>query len=224
MAFQFKPIRVTISGTSFGGAEVWSTGFYFGKIDADMTTVPVGMSGLIAARWKTFFENVNTQVGNGWKTSQVKSALLNIDGSTNQDSIDYASISPVATGAVTVQFPPQCALVVTLSSQIQRGLGAKGRMFLPGICSPVDATGKISTANTSSISTQLKTFFDGVNTDLGAEGKIILASKGRGGLTPAPGKNAYVTGIRLGNVYDTQRRRRNALVETYSTQTLAGSF
>jgi len=49
---------------------------------------------------------------------------------------------------------------------------------------------------------------------------VILASAGRG--TAGTGaRNEPVTRIRVGNVYDTQRRRRNQLAETYVSANLA---
>jgi hypothetical protein len=102
-------------------------------------------------------------------------------------------------------------------------------MYLPGIQAPVSgSTGKIASATVGNIATGFKTFLDAVNVGTGTSGKVILASKGRkqagevgGDTIYIGGVSAWVTGCRVGDVYDTQQRRRRQLPETYTTRVLA---
>lgn len=229
--YAFPFARVTISGTVFGGAEEWSTGFQFGKEDDGIIELVPGGAELIAQRWQTFFSNPACAISNAWHTTRVKIALINTDGTTDEDNIDYYFYpAPVAGGQGGTPFPPQITLAATMTSEYQRGLASKGRMYLPGVISGIDGgTGKLGGAYTNTLNTAFKTFLDGVNTDETSGGYIILASKGH--KTDAldannqpvyvDGRNARVTGCRIGNVYDTQRRRRNDLAEVYDTKVLA---
>jgi hypothetical protein len=77
----------------------------------------------------------------------------------------------------------------------------------------------------TAIGNTMKTFFDSINTL--TSDYLILASHGHGVktggvITSYTGAlNAEVTGCRIGDVYDTQRRRRDDLIETYTARTLA---
>jgi len=220
--YAYKVNRVTISGTCAGGAEEWSTGFYMGYAAGDSSNPTQTLADSIKTAWQTFFTATASKVQSNYTTRSIKISQLNTDGSTLLDNTifsDYAT-PIVGTGASTF-FPPQVSLVCTLQSALSRGLAAKGRMYLPGVGAPLASTGKISaTADVTAIATNLKTFFDAVNTAGGVAGKIILASKGRPGVAGSA-SNQLMTKLRVGDVYDTQRRRRNGLVETYQSATLA---
>lgn len=230
-AYAHKVIRVTISGTCFGGTETWSTGFFMGSPTADMTGASAPGSQSIATAWQTFFTATNSSIDDGYKTVQVKRALLNVDGSTDIDEIDYYDYPAPISGASlhAAPLPAQLALVATMTSDNQRGLASKGRMYLPGVNVPIGGTtGKIDATSAGNIATNFKTFLDACNVGTGVAGRVILASKGRkappaqnGDTVYAGGVNAWVTGVRVGDVYDTQRRRREQLAETYVTRVLA---
>jgi hypothetical protein len=104
-------------------------------------------------------------------------------------------------------------------------------MFLPGLCFGIDSeTGKQTAGSMTSIANTMKTFFDAVNAETGI-GSVILASHGhrlkdaQGNTTGYSGAtNTLVSGIRCGDVMDTQRRRRDSLQEIYTSRTLEGFF
>lgn len=230
MAYAFAVNRVTISGTCFGGAEEWSTGFWMGSETADAGD-PNGAAENIAGYWRTFFELAANSISSGYLTTQVKVAQhIAASEATDLSMVDFYDVSPVMDGGGTsVSMPAQTSLVLTLTSEIQRGTGSKGRMYLPGINSAVTgATGKLLSSYVLALSAQLKTFVDGVNADPDIPDRVILASRGNrtvllpgGDIIYINPHNKNVTGLRVGDVYDTQRRRRNGLTEAYSTQVLA---
>ena len=231
-AYAHSFARVTISGTCFGGAEVWSTGFQMGSPTADIAGVNAPGAQNIGAAWQTFFTAPLSYISDSYKTTQIKVAKINPDGKTDLDEIDYYLYpTPISGGGGSATNPPQVTLAATLTSDRQRGLAAKGRMYLPGIALGVNnATGKITTSFVTQLATNMKTFLDSVNVAAGTSGKVILASKGRkqqnsldtaGQPIYIGGESAWVTGVRIGDVLDTQRRRRNSLLETYQTKVLA---
>jgi hypothetical protein len=230
-AYAHKWVRVTISGTMHFASEQWSTSFQMGSPTADMVDAQAPGAQSIATAWNTFFTAAANKISNQYFTKQVKCALINTDGTTDIDSIDYFDQSGVSGGNVTDNpLPPQISLAATLTSDNQRGLASKGRMYLPGICAPVEAaTGKLSSTYQNTLATNFKAFLDAVNTAGGASGKLVLASAGHKTTTLdangqpqyLAGRTAWVTGCRIGNVYDTQRRRRNDFIESYVPKVLA---
>lgn len=224
--YAHKVNRVTVSGTAFNGLEEWSTGFYLGKAGGDAED-PQGWAELVAAKWTTLWNGGgSTMFPSTYKTLQIKVSQMNTDGTTDLDAIDYYTYPSAISGGGTAIFPAQITLAVTMTSQIQRGLAAKGRMYLPSTTFGIDpATGKLTSGTMTAIGNTMKTFYDGLNV-LGTD-KLILASHGHavktgGVITSYTGAlNALVTGCRIGDVYDTQRRRRDDLIETYTAKTLA---
>lgn len=222
MAYAFSVTRVTITGDCFSGLEHWTTGFYVGYVDAGASNPTQTAVDNIAARWTTFFQNSSSNVSTNYRTLSVKMAQLTTSGATMLNNVVYYNYgTPIAGASSGTDNPPQIALVATLTTNTPRGIGSKGRMFLPGIRAAVDSTAHISSTTVGTIATNFQTFLNGVNTDLGVAGDIILASKGRATGTPVAPVNTLVTGIKLGNVYDTQRRRRNELNEVYTSKTIS---
>lgn len=222
--------RVTISGTCFTGAEIWSTGFWMGSETADAGD-PAGSAEDIAGYWNAFFSTAANSVSSQYVTSQVKvSQHKASDGKVDLSKVDFYDLSPtVAGGGTSTALPPQITLAATLTSELQRGTGSKGRMYLPGINVAVTNTsGKILSSYLGTLTTALKTMVDGINADADVPDRVILVSRGNKVTDVGTGdvhyinpKNANVTGLRAGDVYDTQRRRRNDLIETYTTRVLA---
>lgn len=221
MGFSHQVNRVTISGSMYGGEEEWSTGFYMGNVGADSNAPLQSIVDAIGPLWQTLFTTSANGFSNNYKTHEIKIVSLKAsDGKTVPDSqVYYTYPAPITGGYATNQNPPQIATVCTLIGVAARGLASKGRMFLPGTGFSVDTNGRIPTANQTALTTGMKTFLTAVNA-LPEDNVILLASQGRKPpLIGGPVMHEVIS-IRLGNVYDTQRRRRNALTEVYTTQTL----
>lgn len=221
--------RYTISGTCFNAAEIWSTSFYVGHNDSDVGTAVQAVVDNVRTAWTTFFTSSTVKFSNRWQTTQIKCAQINTDGSTNLSNVIYAPYGTAISGAESFNaYPPQVTLAATLEVAGARGIASKGRMYLPGIAQPLENDARLSSANALAVANGFKTFLDAVNVAVSGDGAVILASQGRrvknaqGEYEPVPGTavNAFVNRVRVGSVYDTQRRRRNDLVETYQTATL----
>lgn len=224
--YAFRVTRVTLSGTAFGGAESWSTGFFLGNPSADADLPSQSLADSIRDAWITYFTTASNYIASQYKFTEVKVSSFGTDGLSNPLDTVYSvpSGNVVGTNAGTV--PPQCSIVATLQAVVSRGLASKGRMYLPGIGIGVTSTGKITSTQAQGMANNLKTFFDTINA-LPTADEIINASHGQ--LTaagaPKPGGagpvNRKITSVKVGDVYDTQRRRRDALVEAYSSASLA---
>lgn len=219
MAFAHKVIRFTAFGTCFGADEEWSTGFYIGTEGADATPPTQLTANAFNTAWQTFFQNTTTKIANVYKTVGVRVALYGTDGVMDASKNFYAYPTvPYLGGGGSSPLPAQLSLVASLQARPDRGLASKGRMFLPGVCANIDSSGRIATTDTLNVATNLDTMFTALNAGIDTGGYLINASKGGsapGG--PAP-INRRVEDVLVGNVYDTQRRRRNQLTETYSTR------
>lgn len=219
MAFAYKVIRCTAFGSAFAGDEQWSTGFYMGTTGADIDPPTQKSADDLLEHWKTFFQSTNVSVCSSYKTEGVRVTLYNTNGTMDASKNFYAYPTVSFAGANGgAPLPAQTSLVASLQAAPDRGLASKGRMFLPGINHGLDASGRIPTINVTNTLTAFKTFINAVNGDIDLYGSVINASKGGTGQSIAPPVNRLVENVLIGNVYDTQRRRRNTLSETYQTQ------
>lgn len=216
-----KVARITINGTMFGGLEQWSTGFYMGHEGSDAGPVTESFLSFVNDSWKVHFNLATNDWSNSYDVRSIRGAIINVDGKTDAASIkNFYLTTPYTGGSGSRIYPPQIALVATLQNTSPRGIGSKGRMYLPGVNATVGADGHIAGTAPQQIATQLKTFFDKLNGVFDAPGQVINASKGSKASGFTDGVNKAVRSVKVGNVYDTQRRRRNQLVEVYSSAAL----
>lgn len=223
MVYAHRVQRVTISGTMFGGAEEWSTGFFMGQESADAQDYSEQAATDILTAWRTFFEAPGSNISAAYLTTQVKVAAIAADGHTETDQVYYAYPATELNGNVSaITLPPQCTVAVTLLSDRPRGKASKGRMYLPGFAvMPSSSTGKIGSTQVGTMADNLKTFFDTLVGDVDIPDQLILAARGTGPVPGLTAQNDFVETIRVGDVIDTQRRRRNQLAETYTARVLA---
>lgn len=223
--FMHRTHKVTIFGTDFGSAEEWSTSFWLGNTtpgDVGQSPTQAQVDG-IAGLWETFFKSTTAGFSARWQTLGVKVALTGNDGKTQADAVVYSYYGTAISGGTTtaLHYPPQCSLVATLTTAKPRGYGSKGRMYLPGIGWELAADGRISATNVNNTATAMKTFLDGVNALPPVNGetvKLVLQSAERLTTPAHAAVMTPITGVRIGNVYDTQRRRRNQLQEIYTAK------
>jgi len=112
------------------------------------------------------------------------------------------ALTGVAAGEM---LPFQCATVISLLTDSATRHG-RGRFYLPPLATGTVDGGLISAATITSLDTAWTAFFDSLNTD-----GLNPVVRNRTGHISTP-----VTSARVGNVFDTQRRRRNKLVEVYT--------
>lgn len=225
--FAHKVVHVTISGTMLGGGEIWQTGFHVGRLTSDADTPTQAYVDAVRNAWSPMWSSNTGPYCYLYNFTGVKAVLLEVDGKYgSNEPVESFPTAQVAGGYPGSAMPPQVALVATLVGGSGKGTGGKGRMYLPGVSWPIDTTGHIVTGNAQRVATDLAAFFNTIDAVAGAPGHVVNASKGHkvtgdtGPIWINP-RNVPVNGVRVGNVYDTQRRRRNALHETYSVATVA---
>lgn len=200
--------RGTVKGHLEGG-EVFNFTQHYSGTTGQAATGAAELADAVTLLWS----GTNSPAGN---ITALYPASIGVDGVTF-DELDSsglnvqqgrASLALVGTGT-DEPLPPQCAVVVSLRSNTPTRSG-RGRFYLP---SPV---------TTTVIDQRLDSAAQG---DI-LNGALAMLNHMKGlGLTPVvyhrfdPTVTAVVT-IDVGDVFDTQRRRRNKLVETRVSATL----
>jgi hypothetical protein len=222
--YEHRIVKVTVSGTMLNGAETWQTGWHMGFLDQDATAPTQAFADLVRDKWALHMHtNADNRINSTFKFTEAKVALLNNLG--KYQSLDDVKVShpagTVSGPALDPPLPPQVALVATLIAGSGKGVAGKGRMYLPGVCQSIDGNGRVLTQICQNIANNLAAMFDALDSSFDAPGHVVNASMGSKRGLYIDGRNVPVNGIRVGNVYDTQRRRRNGLQETYVNAVVA---
>jgi len=164
-----------------------------------------------------YFARAGTRIGANAVLTKVRVETLvqgALPGKTQQTGAADAMVNVPGNKPVgsTLSDPFQICFVVSLNAATATRR-AKGRYYLPA---PTDmslnaVTGRWGTFGVTEIVTSSKQFVQDLNATANV-GVVVVASSVDG--------NHPVTSIRGGDVPDTQRRRRNALVESYVTATI----
>lgn len=208
-------------GGSLHGTEEWTntlrlqgnanTGISTGDLEDGIDDVVTDLTAFIGT--SLFHQNL--------KLEWVKLNKIGPDGkyADPNNTVRRDLATPVA-GTAAAGHPPQVALVATLTTDAQRGLASKGRIFLAGLSSTgfTRTDGLITTTTAADYANGVATLLNNLNNwpglDAFTEGlDVAVVSKGN---ASNPGVARKVTGVSVGRVLDTQQRRRRDLVENYT--------
>lgn len=213
--FNSAHILYTFSGALPGGEE-WTVGLRTvaaAPTAAFLSAAALDLGVLFQTMLNTGLDGVFRLNPAGVTFTKVTARAVDIHGITTivEERSDFG-----ATGSAADQHcPNQTALVFTLKTS-RAGKSGKGRVYLP-LLSPaaLDANGRISGTVTDHLATNFATFLTAVDAydHGGAEGPFEIAVQSK----VFPGAAAPVTSVAVGNVLDTQRRRRDKLVEVYAS-------
>lgn len=205
MAYSGPHKLLTWGGGLFTGpADFWSCGLRFSGSALPTQAMANSCATIIDTWWKTTTSHMPTSHTLDW----VKVAPILADGTYPPTEIAY---NGVLTGArngadATGVHAPQVCIVVSTTTAMPRGLAHIGRFYLPGPGVTLTSTGGIDATSAAEMLGTLRTMILGLNgvTDMGS---ATVMSK----LGPAH----TITGLRMGLVLDTQRRRRAQIPENY---------
>lgn len=165
----------------------------------------------IQAALKTWFITAANQISSAADLRYIKCNLIGVDGLYENPTVthryDYTSIGA---GGSTPTIPGDMCLAYSWSTALMRGPGSKGRIYPPN--APTTAAAGSMIASGSSISaavTSAKALLTVLASSSTTAAVPVIASGVNASLTP-------ITGVRVGNLFDVQRRRRNAAPEIYS--------
>lgn len=204
MPFPRAHLYLTWGGTAWLDGEIWQCGV---RIDRpglpDQATFESLEPTIIE------FHQSPGLISSNVKLSWIKLAPIGTDGRYPEDGEAMLNdLDPVVSGAFGGTAYAQIACKVTLRTARRRGRAHVGGFYLPAPGMTPDGQG-FATSYATNASIVAAAMLDDVAATLAAP-VVIGSALGAGRLEP-------VTAVVVGNVPDTQRRRRNALPETYST-------
>ncbi len=140
------------------------------------------------------------------------------------NSHEYVFADVAGGSAQDITYPNQVALAVSLTTGYSRGPAHRGRYYLPLPSVPLTPDGVLDPVYVNMIKGSTKTFLEAVADVPGIDAPNSLTPTVMSRKAGNPMHRA-ITGIDVGRVLDTQRRRRRSLKELYSSQALElGNF
>lgn len=213
--------RVIVQGT-FSGGEVWSTsvaysyfastfgGFNQAQCESIVSRL---LTNIPAATWpasfKTLISNQASIVGWRVETRQENEAISAVAENAYGTAIG---------GTSAANKTPQDAVVLSLRTSTP-GARGRGRMYWPALNAALDTTFHLATPSPATIATDAKTLLKLIGDQLNAElaANSIVATVELAVRSQTLHECNPVVRIQVGNVLDTQRRRRDSLVEAYAS-------
>jgi hypothetical protein len=156
----------------------------------------------------TFLTALRTMTNSGIVTTRARLDVLDIATAKTLYGYDLA---PTLAGGnpVSANLPTQCAVVVSLKTA-SSGPRFRGRMYMPPFtAASLTTDGRLLTATRDSLATAAAAWLTSIKAT--TPGWVPVVYSRTGGSTTA------VTAVAVGDVIDTQRRRRADLVEARKT-------
>jgi hypothetical protein len=199
-------VKVVWGGTTVD-EEVWACSLSVATTPvATITEVPVALRTAIT----TFHTSTATFITPACTLDYIKANSVNALGKyvlpvTNE----WRPAAPIAGGAVSsCRMPLSVGFKMSLDDG-SRDRRAKGGFYTPWASVQLDASGTLDLTQQDNLNLQVKTLVDDINAI--PDWTVVVASGVSGGL-------AAVTRVRVGQVPDVQRRRRNKQPENYFTR------
>jgi hypothetical protein len=169
----------------------------------------------IAPAIKAFMSRSGSSITTQAKLTYIKCNAIGPDGLYKFKDTTSALYFPAIPGGViaTADYKPfQVSRVVTLRTKAERGLTSRGRIYLPTPSGSVTADG-YSSVSGGLVGDSVKVLLDSMAIqDVQNTFRVCVVSAGSAKFN-LPGKASVVRRVEVGNVLDTQRRRRESLPE-----------
>lgn len=217
--FADRHIRYTFSGGLPGG-EIWTCGLRTTPAIVTLADLE-GYTNEVGDLFKTFFtDTASIYSVNPSTVTYTKCTGYQIELDGHASLVAERTETGAAGAAPGQTAPNQTALVVSLKTDTA-GRSGRGRIYLPFLAPVFDGVqDKLDHTVITPIGVKFTVFLnavDGLSVGAGDQYPIAIQSRASGaGVVPARAASyAQVTHLAIGDVADTQRRRRNKVVETY---------
>jgi len=211
---------VTIGGAIGGGVgERWQIGLRMAQAPGAQPPVDQASANLLVAPIRAYFNNVNSTFSTQTSVDLIKVAAIGIDGKYPPGTDSFEAVIGAAINGANANpgLAPQLSWVVTLATDLPRGKGHLGRVYLPTFPVTVGPWGQIAAATADGHLAQFRTMINAINGL--ATGFGVVRVMTRVGST-GPATDLPVTSLKLGLTADTQRRRRRSIPENYRSLAL----
>jgi hypothetical protein len=159
-----------------------------------------------------YHQNANLIISQKARLSSVKLNHIGVDGRYTETATNEVILADLpGNGPLNPVHPNQIALAISLTTGYSRGPAHRGRFYLPLPSYSLTPEGSIAPANAELAAQETQTFIDGLNA-VNEGWQVAVFSRKLGAPAIRP-----VTGVEVGRVYDTQRRRRRSLIEDYQS-------
>ena len=218
-------MKITFGGSAWDQQELWSLGIHLAMVDGG----PIGTAfddfdlGAAIGAWTS---NMNVADVPSQSSSvsfdEVRLALFDTSNFTEQIGDSRVAFNTVNNAGIdTRPYLPQGSLSVTTNSDVLRGKTSKGRFYLPPGWYEIQPDGYVDPDVMVTTINQVAGFLDDLG-DVAEAANSNLRLVNFSGYTTIDNATANeIIYFTLGNVVDTQRRRRNGLNERYSRGDLA---
>jgi hypothetical protein len=197
-------------GGKLPGSESWSCGFRMwkqaGTTEAELTPLMATISVALQA----YHTSTTAYISGAAKLSFLKVNYIGLTGQyvfqTTNEQV-YQDIP--GGGGATAPYPNQVALAISLMTGYTRGPAHRGRFFMPLPMFALGTDGVISDSDRDYARGAAEAFRVAVNNNSTGHVMAVMSRK------QGAANHRVVTGIQVGRVLDTQRRRRRSLVEDH---------
>jgi hypothetical protein len=222
MSYAYNNLKITFGGVIYGGVDQWSNSFNAGYENksvnngTDVFDYQVLVDEL-AVKIGEWFNDIRTHIDGFAQLDWVKIAVIGTDGLYLEGPWIHDFDTPVYGNSV-IYVAPQLSVACTLVTDVKRGAGRFGRIYPPLTGKASSGGADVDTVDRAnsfmSLINNLNFVLNEAFPPLIAGPRIIVASKVGAGL------NATVTTVKVGQVIDTMRSRRNNIKEVYTIREL----
>lgn len=208
--------RVVIDGTLLSGAERFSCGLAFQGAGGEfvqgspqLSTWANAIMSQVTGTAGSWGPTLRSQIGASGTVAKVRCYSYTTIGQP-ATGVGESTGAPIA-GSGTVTCPPQCSICFSLVTGIP-GRRTRGRFYWPGLTATFSGAGKITGPTTpANLALAGAQMLDEIGDVSGAASPLspVVVSEAGNLITT-------VNAVAVGDVMDTQRRRRDGLVEVKS--------
>ena len=215
MAYPYDFIKFTFGGALAGNNEIWTCGFHIGKANSDVGTGQfLALEDDLAALGalvKAYVQDGDMRIPTGASVQWIKLALIGKDGKYVRAPLEYILPSQ-GNGQNTSGYVPQASTVVTLVSAKFKDPGKYNRFYLPAAAPTGNGAYRLTAAQIAAMSARSAQFLGDVHEVIYLEADTLTIKA----VSQNVSQYYDVVYTRVGDVLDTQPRRRNKIAENYS--------
>lgn len=212
-------LGLVFNGYLAGGQDIWSCGLSLAPLQIFTGGNEPGQS-LVQAGYDEWASAIFGDAADEFASSTVLTgaSLYYHATSAAPASIEWAAVTadPQPSGSSSSALPSECAVVCSTLTGFP-GRSKRGRFYLPGLAPHVLASsGFLGTEEVTTLLSACQAVVQALNAvEAGGDpvAEVVVRSAVLGSYTT-------VNALKMGNVMDSQRRRRNAIIEDYQTASL----
>lgn len=208
-------MKFSFRGVFVDTPEEWSFGCNFSRnngTNADATVDDIDAGAVTSALAAFIGHGGSSSFHTDCKATEWRAYTIGPEGTMEGNPLQVDVSGDAINGIASLRYPPQVSLVATLVAE-DRGPGRFGRMFLPGVASPLGEDYRISIGDATGWANQVGDFLKAVSDSI----DLVLTDSSEGlniSRNPAPdGSRQTIHHVEVGRVYDTLRSRRHAMIE-----------